>query len=99
MNRRRQITGKLDAAFFAAVGNDILEVKLVDGNVPGFERANFPGVIVHAGYVMPDSGQAATGHQSHISAADYGNFQRNLVVKKRSLRLMKCKLSILTHVA
>src|SRR5208282_1262399 len=56
--------------------DELLEVRLVNGDLAGDERADALRVAIHAVDMVADTGKASARHQTHVTATDNGNPHR-----------------------
>jgi len=69
-NGFRRIGGERQAAFLAALGQDSVEVRLIDGGIPSPQGAGDGFILVSAHHLVPDFGEASSRNQTHIAATD-----------------------------
>lgn len=59
-------------------GNQLVQTRLMDGNLARVEHVDFPGVDVKAQDRVADIGKTGAGNQANVASADNGNFHKRI---------------------
>ena len=72
-DRAGEIVGKFQPPGAGIGGDQVGEARLVDRHLAARERADLFGVLVDAGHVVAEIGEAGPGNEADITGADHGN--------------------------
>src|SRR5690606_11795604 len=72
-DRRFEPRRKGELAALHVLGDKLGEARLVNRNTAGLERLDFTYVLVDASHIVPEVGEAGSGHQSHVAGANPNN--------------------------
>src|SRR5687767_9236926 len=77
--RRFQIGGKLQAALRSVRTHELFQSRLIDRHLATIQRRDFFDVLVNAGHMMTEIGEAGSGHKADIAGANDGDLHETRV--------------------
>ena len=70
-DRRLEVGGEAQPAGAHVVGDQFVESRLVDRHLAALQRRDLAGVLVDAGHVVAEIGEAGPGNEADIAGADH----------------------------
>ena len=76
-DRARQIGREGEPAGGHVLRDKVVEAGLIDGNAAGLELGDLAGVLVDAGHVVAEVGEAGARYQTHVAGSDHDDTHGN----------------------